>query len=424
VRHPSGKCPPQPRSRRLGIGAAVAAPAALLALGIGAGTTITLGAGSGRRLRLNDPADTSGPLDVRGAQLGQAGRKLVLSVSTAGAWSLSQLDAQPNLTDPATSFLCFALRPAGASGETRICPGGGSGRVGVLKVTPAGTVGSAQAVAARVEQTGATRTTISLLPEDAGLRPGAYRWYVSSQWSGPGCQPPAGSSSCGDRAPDTGTAPFLLRPVGPVGCTRRGPELNFNGPRKGRAVALTFDDGPSDYTASVLRILRTKHATGTFFEIGQEIGGHQRTLRSILASGDEIGNHTTHHSASPGYADLAHTNRLIERATGGFTPCLFRPPGGALSSGNLAAAREAHLKTIIWDVDPQDWSRPGSGAIYSRVVGTTHPGSIILMHDGGGDRSETVSALPQIIDTLRHRGYAFKTVTQLLGDRMIYGPVG
>ena len=90
----------------------------------------------------------------------------------------------------------------------------------------------------------------------------------------------------------------------------------------------------------------------------------------------------------------------------------------------VAAAGAAGLKTILWDVDPSDWTNPGSGAVYSRVVDATQPGSIILMHDGGGDRSGTLAALPQIIDTLRARGYRFATVSGLLGHRFIYRPYG
>ena len=76
--------------------------------------------------------------------------------------------------------------------------------------------------------------------------------------------------------------------------------------------------------------------------------------------------------------------------------------------------------TIEWDVDPRDWSRPGTGSIISTVLGTTQPGSIVIQHDGGGDRSETLAALPTEIDTLRARGYTFVTIPQLLGIRIIY----
>jgi peptidoglycan/xylan/chitin deacetylase (PgdA/CDA1 family) len=208
-----------------------------------------------------------------------------------------------------------------------------------------------------------------------------------------------------------------------VGCTGGTAGLVRNGSRDRNVVALTFDDGPSDYTEGFLDVLREKHARGTFFEVGQEIAGREAAMRRILREGSEIGNHTTHHSAYPGYEDLATTNGLIRSATH-FEPCLFRPPDGAVDSAVVAAAGEAGLKTIAWDVDPADWSNPGSDAVYSRIVDAAQPGSIILMHDGGGDRSGTLAALPRIIDTLRARGYGFATVSGLLGKRMIYRPYG
>jgi peptidoglycan/xylan/chitin deacetylase (PgdA/CDA1 family) len=406
---------------RLGI----ATTAVLVALGIGVGATIASGAGEGRKAKLNDPADASGPVDIRAAGLGQVGRRLVFRVRTAGAWGADELDPSPRFEDASSQFLCLALTRVSSGGETRLCPGGSvAGQVGVVKILSDGTIGSAQTINATVARPQPNQAVVSLLPAKAGLVPGRYRWRVRGQWSGPECQPdPSAPSTCTDTAPDSGSLPFRRRPIGVVGCTRRGPKLDFHGPPKRKLVALTFDDGPSDYTSGVLRVLRDKHARGTFFELGQEVAGHRHVMQSILASGDEIGNHTTHHSAFPGFEDIANTNRLIRLSTG-FTPCLFRPPGGAFDSGTLAAARDAHLKTILWDVDPRDWSRPGSSAIYARVVGATHPGAIIIMHDGGGDRSETVSALPRIIHSLRHHGYSFDTVSQLLGDRMIFGPVG
>jgi peptidoglycan/xylan/chitin deacetylase (PgdA/CDA1 family) len=90
----------------------------------------------------------------------------------------------------------------------------------------------------------------------------------------------------------------------------------------------------------------------------------------------------------------------------------------------IGAAAADDLQTITWDVDPTDWSNPGSNTVYSRVVEAVQPGSIILMHDGGGDRSGTLAALPGIIATLRARGYGFATLTNLLGERMIYQPYG
>jgi peptidoglycan/xylan/chitin deacetylase (PgdA/CDA1 family) len=110
----------------------------------------------------------------------------------------------------------------------------------------------------------------------------------------------------------------------------------------------------------------------------------------------------------------------IHKATG-FRPCLFRAPYGAVSSSLIGLARGLGFTTIQWDVDPQDWARPGSGAIYARVVGNVRNGSIVLMHDGGGPRSQTLAALPGIIHTLKARGYGFVTVDQLTGARLRYG---
>ncbi len=90
----------------------------------------------------------------------------------------------------------------------------------------------------------------------------------------------------------------------------------------------------------------------------------------------------------------------------------------------ISTAAALGMRTVTWDVDPSDWTNPGSGAVYSRVVGAARAGSIILMHDGGGNRSGTLAALPAIIDTLRARGYGFATVSELLGKRLIYRPYG
>ena len=187
------------------------------------------------------------------------------------------------------------------------------------------------------------------------------------------CRPAASAASgCGLCAPSAAPA--------------AAPVLDTNGPRERRVVALTFDDGPSEYTPAFLDVLREKHVEGTFFEIGQEMPGREDIMRRILREGSEIGNHTMHHAELPGYSELAPDSALVESSTH-FKPCLFRPPGGAVDSAVISTAAELGMRTITWDVDPADWTNPGSGAVYSRVVEATGPGSIVLMHDGGGDRA-------------------------------------
>jgi peptidoglycan/xylan/chitin deacetylase (PgdA/CDA1 family) len=205
----------------------------------------------------------------------------------------------------------------------------------------------------------------------------------------------------------------------PTGCTHAGRDFRTHGSRKRKRIAIGFDDGPSDYTSKVLAVLRRFGAHATFFEIGQETSGRAATMKSILAQGNEIGNHTLHHEANASSASLAETNRLIRNATG-FRPCDFRPPDGAVNSGLIQRAHRERLVTVNWDVDPRDWSNPGVGAIASNVIRNAHNGAIVVMHDGGGDRAQTVEALPEILSHFQHRGYHFVPVEELLGNHFVY----
>ncbi|MFP5388747.1 MAG: polysaccharide deacetylase family protein, partial [Thermoleophilia bacterium] len=322
-----------------------------------------------------------------------------------------------------SSSLCFGLRAREGAGGRRLCLGGAhqaARRVGLELLNAAGDVIDEKTVPARLKRPQPDKLVLSLIPADAGLAPQRYRWRVVSTRGGCGAKSPG---ACEASLPARGAKLFRLRPVRAVGCTGGSAGLDTNGPRQRNVVALTFDDGPSEYTPGFLQVLREKHVPATFFEIGQEMARYPATMRQILRQGDEIGNHTMHHTEFPGYGAIAPATRLVESTTH-FRPCLFRPPGGGVDSGVIGAAAEDGLRTVTWDVDPTDWSTPGTSAIFSRVVDATQPGSIILMHDGGGPRGETLAALPQIIDTLRARGYGFATVTGLLGQRMIYRPYG
>lgn len=358
--------------------------------------------------------------DLVKASVSQAGRSLILAVRTASPLPLAKLDRLPATGDGGSRYLCFDLRRSGRRGSRRLCLGGtrkAHRRVGLELLNAAGKTVSEATLAVQVKRPNARKLVLTIEPAAAGLAPHRYRWRVLENRHG--CR----GRGCDQVLPRRGARLFRLRPVRAVGCTGGSAGEVRNGPRDRDVVALTFDDGPSSYTDGFLDVLRDKHAHGTFFEIGQEVGGRAATMRRILREGGEIGNHTTHHDSYPGYWDLAATNALIRSATH-FEPCLFRPPGGAVNSAVVAAAGEAGLETIIWDVDPSDWANPGSGAVYSRIVSAAGPGSIILMHDGGGDRSGTLAALPRVIDTLRARGYRFATVSELLGQRMIYRPYG
>jgi peptidoglycan/xylan/chitin deacetylase (PgdA/CDA1 family) len=225
---------------------------------------------------------------------------------------------------------------------------------------------------------------------------------------------PAGNSSPGGQA-------VRYRPVG---CVAAGPvEARTHGPRR-RAVALTFDDGPSIYTRRFVRMLRAQHAVATFFMIGDQLSvGYEGTLREELRNGDALGDHTWTHpdlvTAGGVLSQLQRTKSAIA-ALSGYTPCVFRPPYGDYDSSVLRTARSLGLDTITWEVDPSDYALPGVAAIEQRVLAKAQPGSIVLSHDGGGPRAQTLAAYPHIIEALRARGYRFLTVPQLMRLHTIY----
>jgi peptidoglycan/xylan/chitin deacetylase (PgdA/CDA1 family) len=188
-------------------------------------------------------------------------------------------------------------------------------------------------------------------------------------------------------------------------------------------VALTFDDGPSIYTRSFVQMLRANGVVATFFMIGEQLGGYAGTLREELRDGDALGDHTWTHpnlvTAGGVESQLGRTKSAIAGMSG-YSPCVFRPPYGSYDASVVRTARSLGLDTITWDVDPSDYALPGVGAIEQRVLAQVQPGSIVLSHDGGGPRTQTLLAYPHIIASLRARGYRFVTVPQLLGLRTIY----
>ncbi len=401
--------PPIPSTRK--ILCALALAGALL--GALVASAVAGGSGAGDRAG-------QGGSDLVHAKLFQSGRMLILSLRTASPVALRELDRLPPGGASGARYICLALSQAGDRGERLLCLGGARNahkRVGLELRNGAGKVVRSKTLAARLKRPSRDELAVAVDPAVAGLAPHRFRWRVSEDRRG--CRAPG----CEESLPGQGTKAFRLRPVRPVGCTGGGASELFNGPRDRNVVALTFDDGPGEYTESFLDVLREKHAHGTFFEIGQEMSGRASVMRRILREGDEIGDHTENHVEYPGYFQISAAAVRIRSATR-FEPCLFRPPGGAVDATVESTAGMLGMQTVLWDVDPADWANPGSGAVYSRVVSAARAGSIVLMHDGGGDRNGTLAALPQIIDTLRSRGYRFATVSELLGHRMIYQPYG
>ncbi|MER7756769.1 polysaccharide deacetylase family protein [Kitasatospora sp. NPDC097643] len=184
----------------------------------------------------------------------------------------------------------------------------------------------------------------------------------------------------------------------------------------GKVVYLTFDDGPSPtYTPRILGILSRYGVRATFFEIGENVAAHPAITAQVARQGHSVQNHSWSHpdlrrlSGSAVSSQIAGTDRVI-RAQTGRTPTCLRPPYGAVNSTVRSRAAALGKQVVLWSVDPTDWSRPGTAAIQSRVLNNVRPGSVILLHDGGGDRSQTAAALPTILSTLKARGYTFATL--------------
>ncbi|MCV3216546.1 polysaccharide deacetylase family protein [Plectonema radiosum NIES-515] len=186
-----------------------------------------------------------------------------------------------------------------------------------------------------------------------------------------------------------------------------------------KVIALTFDDGPwPGSTANVLDILKKNNIKGTFFVVGQMLKEHPDLGVRIVTDGHVIANHTwTHryHFMNPQVAayEVDSTSDLIYQITGVKTT-LFRPPGGIMNNGVAAYARNQKYTIVMWSADSVDYSRPPISRLIRNVTKESKPGGIVLMHDGGGNRSHTVQALPEIIDYFKKQGYSFVTIPELL----------
>lgn len=376
-------------------------------------------AGSASGAGPSDPDEVDGPLDVIALDSTQIGRDLAISFTTAESWSSEGLAGVPDtLADP-QSYACFEYEQRQVL--RRAClrhPAGSEPSIQVARVNASGTAGDrSRLVSADISRPESSGLRIRTSLDDWGLRPGALKLRAATSWLGaPDCDPVA----CQDLAPDTGFSSQRIAVPRLIGCRTKAKRVVSRGLRRGKRVALTFDDGPSPYTARVMQILNARKAHGTFYVIGQQARGGRSLLRRMARQGHEIGNHSFRHEIYPGYGSLRSTNRAVRKASG-FMPCSFRPPYGAINGSTVAGARRNKMNTVLWSIDTNDWQTPGSGAIYSQAS-RAGSGSIVLMHDGGGVRSQTVSALPRIVSRLRARGFKLVTVSELLGNTLIWGP--
>jgi peptidoglycan/xylan/chitin deacetylase (PgdA/CDA1 family) len=185
-----------------------------------------------------------------------------------------------------------------------------------------------------------------------------------------------------------------------------------------KVIALTFDDGPSPKnTPAILDILKQQGVKATFFLLGTNVKKYSELAQRIVNEGHAIGNHSWDHTfnkvdASKASHEIDDTSTLIQEVTG-VKPSLFRPPGGFMDTGMATYAQQQKYMITMWSVDPKDYlvSAP---ILLDNVLRNAKPGRIVLLHDGGGDRSATIQALPQLITALKQQGYTFVTVPELL----------
>lgn len=209
-------------------------------------------------------------------------------------------------------------------------------------------------------------------------------------------------------------ATFRVREVTTVG--RRSGEVvglrvqTHGRPRIPDAVALTFDDGPwPGHTESVLRVLRRERVRATFFMVGSLAAERPDLVREVRDAGHVVANHSLTHPVEPAFveipdrrveAEIAQTAAALREA--GAEPTLFRPPGGSFDDDTILEAWRQRERVVMWSVDPHDWDASRTPKQIARdVLRRVRPGSIVLLHDGGGDAADTIAALPKIIRGIR-----------------------
>jgi peptidoglycan-N-acetylglucosamine deacetylase len=236
----------------------------------------------------------------------------------------------------------------------------------------------------------------------------------------PSDAPPTSGDTWLISAPQPRAVPAVPSPAAGAG----GPGDVYGGPfgtqrrTGGNYAALTFDDGPDPrWTPQMLDLLRTYEVRATFCVLGEAVEAHPELVRAIVSDGHTLCNHTWDHDMGLGQRshdeirqDLRRTTAAIHAVAPGARVSYFRQPGGFWTGRVVEVAAELGMTSVHWDVDPRDWSLPGVDAIVAEVTTQTRPGSIVLLHDGDGDRldgdtdrQQTVEALARILPELTSR---------------------
>ncbi|MFG2639721.1 polysaccharide deacetylase family protein [Streptomyces sp. NPDC048370] len=267
---------------------------------------------------------------------------------------------------------------------------------------------------------GATVTVGALAADRFGAPPGAPPTLAPEAAGGPapgapGAGPAAGPPASARLRPSTYrlqpmtayAPPAFRRAVPPV---RQRPFLQMSG--VGRSMVLTFDDGPDPrYTPEILATLRHYGCRAMFFVCGEMAAAHQDLVREMAADGHVVGNHSWSHPLIPKLRpsrirdELGSTSDLVESILGS-APLWYRAPFGAWNRHSFEIGAELGMEPLAWTVDTLDWKEPGTGSIVRRVLDGAGPGVVVLSHDAGGNRSQSVAALGRYLPELLDAGYS------------------
>ncbi|MFI6155467.1 polysaccharide deacetylase family protein [Kitasatospora sp. NPDC051170] len=289
-----------------------------------------------------------------------------------------------------------ALQPTGTGGSTGAAQSPSGGPVATIAPSP----GADGAPPAAPSSASAAATTPAPRASATHNTPSA----PASSATGSATSSPASSatgSPTGEHAPPPGHGGAATV----IGSTASG----------GRTVALTFDDGPGPATGQILDLLAQYGAKATFCQIGQNAAANPALVKRVLAEGHRLCDHSVHHPQpfaklphdKAAYEITAARDMIVQAGGPGTRVGWFRAPGGGFNADNEQITASLGMSSLGWSVDPRDWSRPGVAAIVSTVQHQLKPGGVILMHDGGGDRSQSVAALKQLLPWLVAQGYTF-----------------
>ncbi|MEV4410594.1 polysaccharide deacetylase family protein [Catellatospora sp. NPDC049609] len=262
-----------------------------------------------------------------------------------------------------------------------------------------------------------TGFTLSLSAAACGGSPTASPWHPASPEASASATTAASPSLDPSPSPSPSPSPAAPSPT-PSRAPTRKPTAKPTPEKAGftiqrttgsSGVALTFDDGPhGTWTPRVLDALKARGVKATFCLVGTQAKGHPELVRRIVAEGHTLCNHSWNHETKLGTlseaairANMQRTNDAIHAAVPGAPIRYFRHPGGAWTAAAVKVSRQLGMSPLGWTVDPQDWRRPSASTIASRVVKNTRAGGVVLLHDAGGDRANTLAALPTIISGLR-----------------------